>query len=107
MVAAVRSAAAAPNFPPVLLFSVAPIEGEGFIYVILASEEYDSAAHMVLGSTILRREPARKSQHKAHLFATFVRPEHRRQGLGTAIVRGEHQLGDRRGQAASSQGRAS
>ena len=36
------------------VFSVAPVEGEGFIYVILASEEYDSAAQMVLGSTILR-----------------------------------------------------
>ncbi len=36
------------------IFSVAPVEGEGFIYIILASEEYDSAAQMVLGSTILR-----------------------------------------------------
>jgi len=36
------------------IFSVAPVEGEGYIYIILASEEYDSAAEMVLGSTILR-----------------------------------------------------
>ena len=34
------------------VFSVAPIgtaELQGYIYVILASEEYDSAAQMVLG----------------------------------------------------------
>lgn len=36
------------------IFSVAPVDDEGFIYIILASEEYDSAAEMVLGSTILR-----------------------------------------------------
>lgn len=36
------------------VFSVAPVADEGYIYVILASEEYDSAAHMVLGSYILR-----------------------------------------------------
>jgi len=36
------------------IFSVAPVGDEGYIYIILASEEYDSAAHMVLGSYILR-----------------------------------------------------
>ena len=41
----------------------------------------------LLGSMILRREPARKSQHKAHVFATFVRPEHRRRGIAAAMMR--------------------
>jgi two-component system OmpR family sensor kinase len=39
------------------VFSVAPVRTpklQGYIYVILASEEYDSAAQMVLGSYILR-----------------------------------------------------
>ena len=36
------------------IFSVAPVGDEGYIYIILASEEYDSAAQMVLGSYILR-----------------------------------------------------
>ncbi len=36
------------------VFSVAPVGDGGFIYIILASEEYDSAAQRVLGSTILR-----------------------------------------------------
>ena len=39
------------------VFSVAPIENpdlQGYIYVILASEEYDSAAQMVFGSYVLR-----------------------------------------------------
>ncbi|MBW2316424.1 MAG: GNAT family N-acetyltransferase [Deltaproteobacteria bacterium] len=40
----------------------------------------------LLGSMILRREPARKSQHKVHVFATFVRPEHRRRGIAAAMM---------------------
>jgi signal transduction histidine kinase len=36
------------------IFSVAPVRDQGYIYIILASEEYDSAAQMVLGSYILR-----------------------------------------------------
>jgi len=36
------------------VFSVAPIRDEGYLYIILESEEYGSAAQMMLGSTILR-----------------------------------------------------
>ena len=40
----------------------------------------------LIGVVTLRREPQGKTDHKAYVYGTYVRPEYRRQGVGRALM---------------------